>query len=94
MTRLPRMGRLGLRGRVTLATALTLAAGLAILSFGMSLLLSHQLDRELSSTLQERADVQLAAIGFRHGKVVVRETPDDQILDEQAWVFAGGRVIR
>jgi two-component system OmpR family sensor kinase len=88
------MSRLGLRGRVTLATALALAVGLTLLSLGVVVLLSHQLNRDLSSTLQERADVQLAAVSRRHGRLIVRDTPNDQILDEQAWVFANGRAVR
>jgi two-component system OmpR family sensor kinase len=88
------MSRWGLRGRVTVATALALAAGLALLSLGVSILLSHQLNRDLSATLQERADVQLAAISRQHGRLIVRDTPNDQILDEQAWVFENGRVVR
>jgi two-component system, OmpR family, sensor kinase len=88
------MSRLDLRDRVTLATALVLALGLAVLTLGVSLLLSHQLDRDLSARLRERADAQLALVSVEHGGVVVRDAADDGALDEQAWVFANGRVIR
>lgn len=88
------MSRFDLRDRVTLATALVLALGLAILTLGVSLLLSQQLDRDLSARLRERADAQLALVTEEHGRLVVRDAADDGALDEQAWVFAGGRVVR
>jgi two-component system, OmpR family, sensor kinase len=88
------MSRLDLRDRVTLATALVLALGLAVLTLGVSLLLSRQLDQDLSSRLRERADAQLALVSVERGRVVVRDAADDGALDEQAWVFAGGRVVR
>jgi signal transduction histidine kinase len=88
------MSRLDLRDRVTLATALVLALGLAVLTLGVSLLLSHQLDQDLSARLSERADAQLALVSVERGRVVVRDAADDGALDEQAWVFAGGRVVR
>lgn len=88
------LGRLDLRDRVTLATAAVLAGGLALLSAGALLLLFGQLDHDISSTLNERADAQQAAVAQVDGRTVVRGTPDD-VLDEQAWVFdADGRVLR
>jgi signal transduction histidine kinase len=88
------MSRLGLRDRVTLATALVLAVGLALLTLALNLLLSHQLDKDLSSVLRERAHVQLAAITLQGGRLVAREAPNDETLDEQAWIYQGTRNIR
>lgn len=85
--------RLGLRDRVTLATALVLAVGLALLTLALNLLLSHQLDKDLSSVLRERADVQLAAITIQRGHLVSREAPNDETLDEQAWIYQGVRIV-
>jgi two-component system, OmpR family, sensor kinase len=87
------MSRLGLRDRVTLATTLVLAVGLALLTLGLNLLLSHQLDKDLSSVLRERAGVQLAAITIQQGRVVSREAPNDETLDEQAWIYQGARGV-
>jgi two-component system OmpR family sensor kinase len=87
------MKRLGLRDRVTLATALVLAVGLALLTLGLNLLLSHQLDKDLSSVLRERVDVQLAAITIQRGRVVSREAPNDETLDEQVWIYQGTRRV-
>ncbi|MDR9372415.1 histidine kinase dimerization/phospho-acceptor domain-containing protein, partial [Conexibacter sp. JD483] len=86
--------RLDLRDRVTLATALVLAGGVAILSAGALLLLHGQLSRDIRSTLDERADAQIAAVARVGGRTVVRGAPDD-VLDEQTWVFdATGRALR
>jgi signal transduction histidine kinase len=87
------MSRLGLRDRVTVATALVLAVGLALLTLALNLLLSHQLDKDLSSVLRERADVQLAAITIQRGRLVSREAPNDETLDEQAWIYQGARNV-
>jgi signal transduction histidine kinase len=88
------MRRPDLRDRVTLATALVLAAGLAALTLGAHLLLAHQLDRDVSARLRERADAQLALVGVARGRVVVHDAADDGALDEQAWVFADGGIVR
>jgi signal transduction histidine kinase len=88
------MRRLDLRDRVTLATALVLALGLAVLTLGVYLLLSHQLDQDVSARLRERADAQRALVTVARGRVVVRDVADDGALDDQAWVFADGHVVR
>lgn len=90
----PLLARLDLRDRVTLATALVLAGGVALLSGGALVLLHGQLERDLDTRLSERADAQIAAVQRVGGQTVVRGAPDG-VLDEQAWVFdAGGRVLR
>lgn len=88
------MSRLGLRDRVTLATALVLAAGLAILTLSGHLLLEHQLRLDVSARLRERADAQLALVSVVKGRVVVHDAAHDGALDEQAWVFADGGIVR
>jgi signal transduction histidine kinase len=88
------MRRLDLRGRVTLASAAVLAAGLAVITVGVSMLLSDQLSSDASDVLRERADVQLATLGQRDGRLVVRELPGREALDERAWVFVDGREVR
>ncbi len=88
------MSRLDLRDRVTLATALVLALGLGVLTLGVYALLSHQLEGDLSARLRERADAQLALVGVEHGRVIVHDVAGDGALDEQAWVFADGRIER
>ena len=76
-----------LRGRITLATAVVLGLGLALLTAGAMLLLANQLDSDVSSTLSERADAQLAAVGRARGRTVATPGADREGLAEQSWVF-------
>jgi signal transduction histidine kinase len=90
------MNRLTLRDRVTLASALALALGLAALTLGVFLLVSHRLDADESSVLSERIDAQRATLAFGPGgAIMVRDTVDDEALDRQIWVYdADGRVVQ
>ncbi|MGN6187893.1 MAG: sensor histidine kinase [Conexibacter sp.] len=88
------MSRLDLRDRVTLATALVLVLGLAVLTFGVYTLLSHELERDVSTLLRGRADAQRALVSVEHGRVIVHDAAGDGALDEQAWVFTAGRIVR
>ena len=80
--------RLTVRGRVTLASVLVLALGLALLTFGINLLLTRQLDADARSALRERAAAEIATLGRRDGRTVVRDTPYDGALDQRSWIFA------
>jgi signal transduction histidine kinase len=88
------MSRLSLRGRVTLASGLVLALGLAVLTLGINVILERQLENDASAALKERAAAQLATVTRRGGSVVLRDAPNDEALDQQAWVFADGRVLQ
>ncbi|HEV7773907.1 MAG TPA: HAMP domain-containing sensor histidine kinase [Conexibacter sp.] len=88
------MSRLDLRDRVTLATALVLSLGLAVLTLGGHLLLAHQLKNDVSARLRERADAQLALVSVVNGRVVVHDAAGDGALDEQSWVFVDGGIVR
>lgn len=87
------MSRLSVRSRVTLASALVLAIGLAVLTLGIETILESQLNADASSALRERAAAQLATLALRDGRVVLRDPPADAALDQQAWVFARGRIL-
>jgi signal transduction histidine kinase len=89
------MRSLDLRGRVTLASALALAAGLAVLTIGINLLISHQLDADASTVLRERANAELATLEFGpHGAIIAHDAPNDAALDRYGWVFArDGRAV-
>ncbi len=88
------MSRLDLRDRVTLATALVLALGLAVLTFGVYALLSRELERDVSTLLRGRADAQRALVSVEHGRMIVHDAAGDGALDEQAWVFTTRRIVR
>jgi len=87
------VSRLSLRGRVVLASVGALALALAWLTVGANLLLASSLSADADAVLEARAGAQLAAIEVRRGAVGVRETPNDDVLDRQSWVFAGERTV-
>ncbi len=89
------MSRLRIRDRVTIAAALTLAGGLAVLTLAVTLLLAQRLDRDASSVLRTRASAVLTTLQVKDGRVGVRETLNDALLDRDTWVFdASGTVER
>jgi two-component system OmpR family sensor kinase len=89
------MSRLRIRDRVTIAAALTLACGLAVVTLAVTLLLAHRLDRDADSVLRTRASAVLTTLAVTHGRVSVRDTLNDELLDRDTWVFdAGGTVER
>lgn len=90
------MRRLTLRDRVTLASALALALGLAALTYGVFALVSHRLDADESAVVGERIDAQLATLAFRRdGTIAVRDSANDEALDRQIWIYdASGRAVQ
>ena len=90
------MSRLGIRARVTLAAIVSLAAGLAVLTLVVTLLLASRLDHDAASVLRARADAVLTTLEVGgDGRIRVRETPNDKLLDKDTWVFdAAGAVER
>ena len=81
------------RARLLLISLTTLAAGLGVLLVGGNVLLSVGVHEQESSLLRARADAQVAALQVSDGRVRVRETPNDALLDKEAWVLAGSRVV-
>jgi signal transduction histidine kinase len=87
------MSRLPLRARVVLASTYVLALGVVAIGITINVLLTNSLNGDANAVLRAKADAQLATVGVREGRVVVSEGNQDQALDREAWVFAGGRAI-
>lgn len=87
------MSRLGLRARVVLGSILILALGVTVIGVGINVLLTKRLDADANSVLRARADAQRATVDLNGGRVVVNEGTQDEALDREAWVFAGGKVV-
>ena len=81
------------RRRLLAASLATLAVGLAALLVAGNVLLSHRVGDEQSGLLLARAQAQVAALDVAHGRIEVRETPNDHQLDREAWILSGGKVI-
>jgi signal transduction histidine kinase len=87
------MRKLPLRARVVLASTYVLALGVVAIGITINVLLTNSLNGDADAVLRAKADAQLATVGARDGRVVVSEGNQDQALDREAWVFAGGRAI-
>jgi two-component system, OmpR family, sensor kinase len=88
-----RLKPLDLRARVTVASVLVLALGLGVLSLAINLLLANRLAADASRVLRERTTAQLATVQLRDGRPQLTRSIGDQALDQQGWVFAGGREL-
>jgi signal transduction histidine kinase len=81
------------RTRLLAVTLAALALGLGGLVVAGNLLLAARVRAEASNLLTARADTQLAALSIDGGRIAVRESPNDDLLDRWAWVLDGDRVL-
>jgi signal transduction histidine kinase len=81
------------RTRLMLTSLTSLVVGLGVLLIAGNLLFASQVRSETSRLLRAHAQTQIAALVVRDGAVHVRETANDTVLDKQAWVFSGARVL-
>jgi two-component system OmpR family sensor kinase len=87
------MSRMRIRDRVTIAAAITLAIGLAVLTVAVTLLVAARLDSDSSSVLRTRASAVLTTLAIDHDRIRVREPPNDELLDRDTWVFGRTRAV-
>jgi signal transduction histidine kinase len=81
------------RARLLLTSLAALAIGLGSLVVAGNVLLQRGVRGEASALLKARADAQLAALSVTPGRVAVRDTANDEVLDRQSWVLDGRRVV-
>ena len=85
---------MSLRNRVTIATVITLGAGLLIVGVALNLVLANRLMADAQTVLENRAEALLATVDAGAPTLRVRDSGGDAVLDEQAWVFdASGRAV-
>src|SRR5581483_2335409 len=83
----------GIRRRLFLVVVATVAVAVAALVLGFNLILARTLTRDSRDLARTRASAQLALLTTAHGRVTVREAPDDAAADAYIWVFSGGAVL-
>ena len=81
------------RTRLLLASLSTLAIGMGALLVLGNTLLDRQVTRQTRSLLRERSAAQLAALRVEAGRIDVGEPANDDVLDRQAWILEGRRVL-
>lgn len=85
---------MSLRLRLTALTALTLAAGLAVLCLVGNLLLSRTIDSDVRGRLDARLSAVASSLSVRSGSIHINETITDSALDSYTWVYdARGDVL-
>lgn len=82
-----------LRGRLSLVALTTAALLMVILTVAFNGVVRHRLQREADDELRTRAAAVATTIDTRHGRVRVLETSGDRLLDTNAWIYTGGRLL-
>ncbi|MFB8180784.1 sensor histidine kinase [Streptomyces sp. NPDC055966] len=90
---LARLAPRTLRGRLSLVALTTAALLMVILTVVFNTVVRHRLDQEADDTLRTRAAAVATTVDTRHGRVRVLETSGDRLLDTNAWIYAGGRLL-
>src|SRR4051812_33908854 len=81
------------RLRLLLTSLATLVVGLGALLVAGNVLLERRVNSEATTLLRARAEAQVAALTVTPTRVIVRDTPNDTVLDRRSWVLDGTRVI-
>ena len=87
------MSPLGIRRRLFLVVVATVGVAVVGLVLGFNLILAHTLTRDSRDLARTRASAQVALLTTAHGKVSVREAPDNAAADAYIWVFSRGAVL-
>jgi signal transduction histidine kinase len=82
-----------LRGRLTAFALLAAAVAIALLVVAFNVVLRESLHRDASSRLRSRAAAAATTVEAERGRVVVRESANDEAIDSGVWVFDGPRVL-
>lgn len=83
-----------LRARVALTAGLAAAVVITVLVVAFNVAIQRSLNHDLDSRL--RAQAAAIATTTRlgdDGRVLVRESPDDEAIDRAVWVFSGARAV-
>jgi signal transduction histidine kinase len=82
-----------LRGRLTLVALVAAAVAVALLVVAFNLVLRSSLDRDANSRLRSRAAAAATAVDADTKRLKISESPNDEAIDSQVWVFAGKRAV-
>ncbi|MET8806903.1 sensor histidine kinase, partial [Streptomyces sp. NPDC004546] len=82
-----------MRGRLSLVALTTAALLMVILTVAFNTVARHSLQREADDELRTRAAAVATTVDSHHGRVRVLETSGDRVLDTNAWIYTGGRLL-
>ena len=78
---------LGIRARLLVTIALALVVALTLITVASNVILRRSLDGDARSLVHARAAAALSTVRVQDGHVSVAESPDDDAIDAQVWVF-------
>jgi len=87
------MRRLGIRRRLLLVVVATVGVAVAALVLGFNLILARTLAHDSRDLVRTHATAELSLLTMAHGKLTVREAPDEALADPYIWVFGRGTVL-
>ncbi|MEV6424938.1 HAMP domain-containing sensor histidine kinase [Streptomyces sp. NPDC051662] len=82
-----------LRGRLSLVALTTAMLLMVILTVVFNAVVQRHLQRQADDELRARAAVVAATVDTSGPRVNVRESPGEELLDTNVWIYAGGRLI-
>jgi signal transduction histidine kinase len=74
---------------VTVLAALAAAVVVALLVGAFNVVLEASLDRDVDRTLRSKAAAAATTATVTSGRVVVRDSPNDEAIDREVWVYEG-----
>jgi signal transduction histidine kinase len=77
----------GIRSRLLATIALVVAFALVLMTTAFNALLRHSLDGDATSLAHARAAAALSTVEVNDGRLHVNESPDDEAIDAQIWIF-------
>ncbi|MGW6805447.1 sensor histidine kinase [Streptomyces sp. NPDC055039] len=82
-----------MRGRLSLVALTTAMLLMVILTVVFNAVVQRHLQRQADDELRARAAVVAATVDTSGPRVNVRESPGEELLDTNVWIYAGGRLI-
>jgi signal transduction histidine kinase len=82
-----------LRGRLTLLGLLAAVAAVGVLTIAFNVILDRSLNADASGRARSLAAATAATVGYQNGRLIARDTVDDDIVDRRVWVYQGVRAI-
>jgi signal transduction histidine kinase len=82
-----------LRGRLTLFSLVATTTAIVLLLGAFNVLLDRSLRHDLNSRLRTQAAAATTTVTVHGDRLHVHESPNDQAIDRQVWIFAGRRAV-
>jgi signal transduction histidine kinase len=82
-----------LRGRLSLLALAVAAAAVGVLTVAFNVVLDRSLDADANGRLRSQAAAAATAVVSDGGRLRVRESPDDEAIDQAVWVYQGRHTI-